>query len=124
MPGVADGLGPLALLGLDLLRGEARSLPTDGWGPYAPWVRPLVLERDGDRPGARAALDRLPDPPPGLLLEALWCVVAQASHESGHGPGLERARAALAPARDEVAGAGSGLLTFGPVADRLAPPTG
>ncbi|WP_222843926.1 hypothetical protein [Cellulosimicrobium sp. CUA-896] len=124
MPGVVDGLLPLALLGLDLVRGRARPLPTDGWGPYAPWVRPLVRVRTGDRPGARAALDRLPDPPPGLLLEALWCVVAQAATEAGHAGARTRARTALAPARHEVAGAGSGLVTFGPVADRLDPAVG
>lgn len=122
MPGVAAGLLPLALLGLDLVRDDLRPLPEDGWGPYAGWVRPLALARSGDRDGAVAALDALVAPPPGLLLEALWCVVAQAALETGHEPALDRARTALGPARDEVAGAGSGLLTYGPVAawlDRL-----
>ncbi|WP_069388024.1 BTAD domain-containing putative transcriptional regulator, partial [Cellulosimicrobium cellulans] len=124
MPGVADGLLPLALLGLDLVRGDVRALPADGWGPYAAWVRPLVLARAGDRAGARSALDRLAGPPPGLLLEALWCVVAQAALETEHETALGRARAALEPAPLEIAGAGSGLLTLGPVArwlDRPAP---
>lgn len=122
MPGVADGLLPLALLGLDLVRGHVRPLAADGWGPHAAWVRPLVLARAGDLAGARSTLDRLVDPPPGLLLEALWCVVAQAALETGHEPALRRARATLGPARDEVAGAGSGLLTLGPVARWLDGP--
>lgn len=116
MPGVAEGLLPLALLGLGLVRGETGRLPEDGWGPYLAWTHPLVRARSGDRAGARDALDRLPDPPPGLLVEALWCVVAQAALETGHDAALARARAALEPARHEVAGAGSGLLTVGPVA--------
>ncbi|MET4610085.1 DNA-binding SARP family transcriptional activator [Rhodococcus sp. PvR044] len=120
MPGVADGLLPLALLGLDMIRGRTTEVATDGWGPYAPWVRPLAVARGGDPDSAWTLLDGLADPPPGLLLEALWCVVAQAALETGHDGAADRARAALAPARDEVAGAGSGMLTFGPVADWLA----
>ncbi|WP_454043447.1 BTAD domain-containing putative transcriptional regulator [Cellulosimicrobium sp. Marseille-Q8652] len=119
MPGVADGLLPLALLGLDLVRGRAEPLPADGWGPYDAWVHPLVLARAGDLPRARRELDGLADPPPGLLLESLWCVVAQAAIETGHDGAATRATEALAPADDEIAGAGSGTLTFGPVADWL-----
>ena len=77
MPGLERGLLPLALLCLRLTDGPAvppheRATDAD-WGPYEPWIRPLVLW-----PGRRAeparALRALPDPPRDLLFEALWCL--------------------------------------------------
>ena len=59
-----------------------------------------------------------PDPPPGLLLEALWCLTAHAARHSNDNEPLARAQAALAPAATEQA-AGSGLPTLGPVTDYL-----
>jgi len=124
MPGVERGLLPLALLCLDVWHGEpARFDDGTDWGPYAPWARPLVLLAR-DRPAeAAAALRSIPQPPRDLLFEALWCLTARAAVTVGDRAIMARARAELAPAADEVAGAGSGMLTAGPVAhhlDRLA----
>ncbi|MGQ4510904.1 BTAD domain-containing putative transcriptional regulator [Streptomyces sp. DW26H14] len=118
MPGLEHGLLPLALLSLRVSRGLPA--PTDvedvAWGPYAPWARPLVLLARGDGPGrARTALRALPDPPGDLLTEAMWCLAVRAAVDTEDRPTLLRARAALTPATGELAGAGSGLLTLGPV---------
>ncbi|MEU2332663.1 BTAD domain-containing putative transcriptional regulator [Streptomyces sp. NPDC013172] len=124
MPGVRDGLLPLALLGARLARSphgirEAVE-PGADWGPYLPWVRPaLVLVADGAR-AARDALHALPEPPADLVQEALWCVVAAVALELGDRPTLRRCRDRLHPAAGQLAGAGSGLLTAGPVDSWLA----
>ncbi|SCL29269.1 AfsR/SARP family transcriptional regulator [Micromonospora inyonensis] len=124
MPGVERGLLPLALLCLRVWRGGPAAFDDDtDWGPYAPWVRPLVLLAR-DRPAdAAAALRQSPDPPRDLLFEALWCLTAQAAITLNDRATMKRAHAELAPAADELAGAGSGVLTVGPVShhlDRLA----
>ncbi|RLL68626.1 AfsR/SARP family transcriptional regulator [Streptomyces sp. Z26] len=124
MPGLSHGLLPLALLCLRLRRGlpaptgEPPGGPA-GWGPYAPWARPLVLLARGHRTAAAAALRALPEPPRDLLYEAMWCLAVRAARELGDEVTLRRAYAELAPAAGEFAGAGSGLLTLGPVADHL-----
>lgn len=152
MPGLAEGLLPLAVLALRVGHG----LPVDGgrgasggapgpvtsgaaavkaaahgarrntaaedssrWGPYAPWARPHLLLARGADADAAAAVRRIPDPPPGLLAEALWILAGRAAISVGDRRVAERARAALAPAADEVS-AGSGVLTAGPVGDHLA----
>ena len=120
MPGVRRGLLPLAVLGLRVLHGRpAPADPRTDWGPYAPWARPLVLLAEDRRDDAAAALRSLPDPPHDHLLEALWCLAAHAAVELGDSETMERAHAALLPAADEIAGAGSGLLTLGPVSRYL-----
>ncbi|NJP68935.1 AfsR/SARP family transcriptional regulator, partial [Streptomyces sp. ventii] len=44
MPGVADGLLPLALLGVDVLHHrDPRCTGEEEWGPHAPWAAPLLL---------------------------------------------------------------------------------
>ncbi|GDY44715.1 BTAD domain-containing putative transcriptional regulator [Streptomyces antimycoticus] len=121
MPGLAHGLLPLALLSLRVERG--RPAPTDAdldWGPYAPWARPLVMLAQDHRTEAAAALRTVPEPPRDLLLEALWCLTGRAAIAVGDRETMARARAALAPAAAELAGAGSGLLTLGPVSRHLA----
>ncbi|WPB91535.1 BTAD domain-containing putative transcriptional regulator [Streptomyces malaysiensis] len=121
MPGLERGLLPLALLCLRVERG--RPAPTDpelDWGPYAPWARPLVLLARDRRAEAAAALRTVPEPPRDLLLEALWCLTGRAAIALGDGETMARARTALAPAAAELAGAGSGLLTLGPVSRHLA----
>ncbi|MDG4786973.1 BTAD domain-containing putative transcriptional regulator [Micromonospora sp. WMMD1102] len=120
MPGVERGLLPLALLCLQVWHGR----PADpdehpDWGPYAPWARPLVLLAQGRPADAAGALRQSPEPPPDLLFEALWCLTGQAAIMLEDRPVLERAHAALAPAAHELAGAGSGMLTAGPVAQHL-----
>ncbi|MDG4780264.1 BTAD domain-containing putative transcriptional regulator [Micromonospora sp. WMMD961] len=139
MPGLTRGLLPLALLGLRLAeavdddrpRSEAdgldRPVPSlDGadwadvdWGPHEPWVRPLLLLADDDRVAAAAAVRALPDGPHDLLREVRLCLVGQAARALGDRPTMQRVYAELLPAAEEVA-AGSGVLTFGPVAGHLA----
>ncbi len=118
MPGLQEGLLALALACHHVRHGLP--VPDADYGPYEPWARPLVLVSQ-DRPSrsSAAALQVTPEPPPGLLLEALWCLTAHAAKALDHQQLLARARAALAPAATEQAGAGSGLLTLGPVADYL-----
>lgn len=89
MPGLSDGLLPLALAAHAVRHGEP------------------VPETYARR-----------SPAPGLLLEAQWALIAHAARKSGDAELLEQAREALRPAADEHA-AGSGLLTLGPVADYL-----
>ncbi|MFE7571023.1 BTAD domain-containing putative transcriptional regulator [Streptomyces sp. NPDC057539] len=120
MPGLERGLLPLALLSLRVRHG--RPAPTDDridWGPYASWVRPLVLLAQDRRDAAGAALREVPDPPPDLLLEALWCLTARAAITLGDRETIRRAYSGLTPAATELAGAGSGLLSLGPVARYL-----
>ncbi|WP_231157752.1 AfsR/SARP family transcriptional regulator [Streptomyces sp. CNZ748] len=121
MPGLHRGLLPLALLGLRLLHGRpAPAGPRLDWGPYRPWAEPLLLLDAGRTDEARAALAAAPAPPPDHLQEALWCLTARAAARLGDRTTAARAAAALAPARQEHAGAASGLLTLGPVAPYLA----
>ncbi|MEU9184764.1 BTAD domain-containing putative transcriptional regulator [Streptomyces sp. NPDC048484] len=122
MPGLARGLLPLALLCLRLTHG----LPPDpdpapdpdpraDWGPYRPWAEPFMLLAAGRRTEARTALRDLPEPPRDLLYEACCALEAEAARRLDDRTALERARRRLRPAAAELAGAGSGLLTLGPV---------
>ncbi|MEU4658920.1 BTAD domain-containing putative transcriptional regulator [Streptomyces sp. NPDC023723] len=121
MPGLERGLLPLALLGLRLSRGLPPEVDRRAdWGPYRPWAEPFALLAEGGRDAARAALHRLPEPPPDLLYEALCCAEAALARALGDRPALRRAQDRLLPASGELAGAGSGVLTFGPVDDWLA----
>ncbi|MEU4183962.1 SARP family transcriptional regulator, partial [Micrococcus luteus] len=114
MPGLTEGLLPLALAAQALRHNQ--SIPQADYGPHTPWVLPLLLKNPDE---ATAALQAAPDPPPGLLLEAHWALIAHAARELGEGRILERAQTALAPASAELAGATSGLLTLGPVSSYL-----
>jgi hypothetical protein len=120
MPGVEQGLLPLALLCLRVWRRELADFPSGtDWGPYEAWARPwLSLARN--RPGqAKNALGCCPAPPRGLLSEALWCLTARAAVILGDRTLASQAYDALLPAAGEIAGAGSGMLTAGPVSDYL-----
>ncbi|MGN9837276.1 BTAD domain-containing putative transcriptional regulator [Nonomuraea sp. H19] len=120
MPGLERGLLPLALLCLRLRHGRpAKADERTDWGPYEPWTRPLVLLAQDRRSEVTAALHRLPDPPRDLLFEAVWCLAARAAIAVGDEETMARAHSELAPAAAELAGAGSGLLTLGPVAEHL-----
>ncbi|MEU9645414.1 BTAD domain-containing putative transcriptional regulator [Streptomyces sp. NPDC048188] len=116
MPGLERGLLPLALLGLRLAHGRpVRVDPDADWGPYRPWAEPFALLAAGRDTEARGALRALPEPPPDLLYEALCCAEAALALRLGDRPALRRTYDRLLPASGELAGAGSGLLTFGPV---------
>ncbi|MFE1836005.1 BTAD domain-containing putative transcriptional regulator [Streptomyces sviceus] len=120
MPGLEHGLLPLALLCLRLHHGlPVTADPHTDWGPYEPWVRPLLLLAEGRDRDAVRLLAEVPSPPGDLLCEALWCLLARAAIQVGDRALMRRARSALEPARGELAGAASGLLTAGPVADHL-----
>ena len=121
MPGLHRGLLPLALLGLRLLHG--RPAPTDprlDWGPNLPWVAPLLLLAEDRTDEARDVLAAAPAPPRDHLQEALWCLTAHAAARLGEPEIAARAANALYDARDEDAGAASGMLTLGPVRRYLA----
>ncbi|MET9561414.1 AfsR/SARP family transcriptional regulator [Streptomyces tauricus] len=134
MPGLERGLLPLALLCLRVTHGhpvdpapepEPEPEPEPGpgpgqdprpdWGPYRPWAEPFTLLEAGRRTEARTALRALPEPPHDLLYEACCALEAEAARRLGERAALERARDRLRPAAAELAGAGSGLLTLGPV---------
>jgi DNA-binding SARP family transcriptional activator len=119
MPGVEHGLLDLALVCLRLRRGMPPG-PVDDPGPYEPWIRPHLLLADGRTAEAVAAVRALPEPPPDHLLEVLWCLAGRAALAAGVPETTGRAERALAPAAEEIAGAGSGMLTFGPVREHLA----
>ena len=137
MPGMEEGLLPLALLSLRLRMpaGEASSRVKGpslqhelrdvgeweswNWGPYEPWTRPLLLLSAGRRDEAATALSTLPESPHDLLREARLCLTARAALALGDHTTMEYVYAQLLPAADELAGAGSGVLTLGPVAQYL-----
>ncbi|WP_433357461.1 BTAD domain-containing putative transcriptional regulator [Micromonospora saelicesensis] len=139
MPGLTQGLLPLALLGLRLADTIGADRPTIGlgagdrlttglgaadwtdldWGPHEPWVRPLLLLAADDRDAAAAALRALPEVPHDLLREVRLCLVGRAARALDDRATMTRVHAELLPAADELA-AGSGVLTVGPVAGHLA----
>ncbi|MEU2422242.1 BTAD domain-containing putative transcriptional regulator [Streptomyces sp. NPDC007851] len=137
MPGLTRGAAVLVAL-VPVMRDDALPDPDDfahlDPGPYRPWLDPLLLAASGATQQARRALTEVPRPPHDLLQEAWWCVLARAAASVGHLPVLRRTRAELTPAAAELAGAGSGLISFGPVAHHLrtadaaltayAPPSG
>lgn len=119
MPGLERGLPALAPLCVRVQRGLPAPAAERDWGPYEPWARPLVLLAQARGDEAAAALRAAPTPPRDLLQEALWCLHARAAIALGDRAAIERAHDALAPAHAELAGAGSGLLTLGPVSAQL-----
>ncbi|MFI9383217.1 BTAD domain-containing putative transcriptional regulator [Kutzneria sp. NPDC052558] len=115
MPGVEQGLLPLALFSLD-----QQADPDADWGPYRPWIEPFFLLDNGDRTAARDALHAAPEPPADLMYELLCCLQIIAARAVDDRPLLATLRARVAPAATELAGAGSGLVTLGPVAEHLS----
>ncbi|WP_158848757.1 BTAD domain-containing putative transcriptional regulator [Saccharothrix deserti] len=113
MSGLERGILPLALLGLG-------DVDDADWGPYEPWARPIVLLAQGKRDEAATAARAVPDSPHDLLFEARTCLHAMIAIELDDRPTMERLYTRLLPAAEELAGAGSGLLTFGPTAHHLA----
>ncbi|MEV4628152.1 BTAD domain-containing putative transcriptional regulator [Micromonospora sp. NPDC049523] len=121
MPGMAQGLLPLALLSLDLRKPvpDGTGWPDRDWGPYEPWVLPLTLLAAGRREEAAVALSLVPESPRDLLLEARLCLVARAALALDDRTMITSVYRGLLPAAGELAGAGSGVLSFGPVAGYL-----
>lgn len=125
MPGVQRGLLPLALLCLRLSSGSsARDAaehvdPEQDWGPYRPWIMPFVALRENRDPDARAALRALPEAPADLVYEARICLEAAVALAIGDRKTLRQSHTRLLPAAAELAGAGSGMITLGPVRDWL-----
>jgi hypothetical protein len=117
MPGMEPGLLPLALLALR--EPTAAEWSTWDFGPYEPWVRPLALATGGHTDAAAEALRRQPESPHDLLREARLCLTARAAIALGDRAATRRVHDELLPAAGELAGAGSGVLTFGPVAGVL-----
>jgi hypothetical protein len=113
MPGVEDGLRGLAALA----RGDSAAGPL---GPYEPWARPWLLLREGRTAEAAQALAEAPESPHDLLLEARLALLARAAVALGDRAACARLHEALLPAAGQLAGAGSGVLSFGPVDDLLA----
>ncbi|MEV6847553.1 hypothetical protein AB0M88_29460, partial [Actinoplanes sp. NPDC051411] len=93
MPGLTDGLLPLAL--------HTAGEPGQNCGPYEPWVRGIPVS-----------------PPRDPMAEVLWCLAARAAVERGDRAAAAKARAALRPAAGEYAA--NGLVNMGPIRDVLA----
>ncbi|TDD04314.1 SARP family transcriptional regulator, partial [Nonomuraea deserti] len=119
MPGMEAGILPLALLCLDASTTTPAGVSAADHGPYESWARPLALLARGERGQAIAAARAVPGSPRDLLFEARTCLHALAAIEAGDRPAMERLYTRLLPAEGELAGAGSGLLTLGPVAHFL-----
>jgi hypothetical protein len=106
MPGLSGGLLALALLTVRLRHGRpAPSDPALDFGPYETWTA-----NDGS----------LPDPPPDHLQELMWCLIAETAIARSDRDLAHRARTALECAADELGGAGSGLISLGPISETLA----
>ncbi len=108
MPGLQGGLEALAVLTVRLRAGQPLDQNAD-YGPYEPWVLPLLTGQ---------GLDDAPDPPKDLMQELLWTLLAEAALAQGNKPAITRALEALTPAAAEQT-AGSGLITLGPAAEVL-----
>ncbi|MDI9887523.1 BTAD domain-containing putative transcriptional regulator [Streptomyces sp. HNM0645] len=116
MPGVEAGVFPLALLSLRMR--HHRPAPTDpdlDWGPYRPWVQPLLDLARGNLAAARHAADALPTPPADHLYDALWAVNAHTATLLHDESLAAQAHDALSPLRGEIAGGTTAMITFGPV---------
>lgn len=100
MPGMSDGLLGLALL-CDAVQRGVPPRPAE-YGGYEPWCRP------GTAP--------IPPSPRDLLFEARTCLHALTAIRRDDRETMAHLYAELLPAADELAGAGSGVLTLRPVA--------
>jgi DNA-binding SARP family transcriptional activator len=112
MSGLDNGILPFALLCYRVQRSE--NLDVDArFGSYESWCRPVASLAAG-RP-----MDTVPASPRDLLYEARTCLHAIVAIGLVDRPTMARLYAELLPAADELAGAGSGLLTLRPVAHYL-----
>ncbi|RSM76906.1 SARP family transcriptional regulator [Amycolatopsis sp. WAC 01375] len=104
MSGVDNGILALALFCDRIQRGMPPEAREESYGAYESWCRPVLP---------------IPDSPRDLLYEARTCLAAVVAIELGDRTAMERLYAGLLPAEDEIAGAGSGMLTLRPVAHYL-----
>jgi hypothetical protein len=121
MPGVETGIFPLALLSLRMR--HQRPAPTDpalDWGPYRPWVQPLLDLARGNLAAAREAAAILPTPPADHLYDSLWAVNAHTAILLQDESLATQAHDALSPLRGEIAGGTTAMISFGPVNDIVA----
>lgn len=121
MPGVSRGLEPLTRLCLALRSGgDLTAFATTDFGPNTPYVGALVTD---DRGHARDLLRTAPAPPPDHLTELRWGLLGIAADRLADRRSADQVLRALAPVRGEVLGAGTGMLSLGPVdalRDRLS----
>jgi hypothetical protein len=99
-----------------------RPAPTDpdlDWGPYRPWVQPLLDHARGNLAAARHAAATLPRPAADHLYDSLWAVTAHTAILLDDEALAAQAREALYPLRGEIAGGVTAMITFGPVDDIL-----
>ncbi|SEE36339.1 DNA-binding transcriptional activator of the SARP family [Arthrobacter alpinus] len=116
MPGFRIGLHDLAKFTAAVRAGA--ELQDGHFGPYEPWVRPLLLARTGRQKEAAMALDSLEVPPHDLMLEVSWFLIGLAAIASGNKDAGRRSYHALLPAAGERAG-GSGAVDLGPISPLL-----
>lgn len=102
MTGLDDGILAFTLFCHRLRHGRPSTV--EDYGGYDPWCRPG---------------ESIPDSPRDLLYEARTCLHARVAIERGDRAAMARLYADLLPAEGELAGAGSGLLSLGPVAKYL-----
>lgn len=119
MSGLDNGILPFTLLCHRLQLGRRDLAADERYGGYDRWCRPLGLLAEGRVAEAAALAPAIPDSPRDLLYEARTCLHAVIAIELGDRPTMARLHADLLPAADEIAGAGSGLLTLRPVAQYL-----
>lgn len=98
MPGVQAGFLPLALLSMGLPPD-----PSLDWGPYRPWAEPL-WDVTAVSPST---------PPANHYYEVLWWITARIAEQRGDEVLAEAAREALEPARGEIIGGTTAMLSFG-----------
>ncbi|WP_420847567.1 AfsR/SARP family transcriptional regulator [Nocardia cerradoensis] len=120
MPGVAAGLAPLTRLCLALRAGrDPAEFAAVDFGPNTPYVAALL------RPGhAHELLRAAPAPPPDHLAELRWALLGIAADRVADRETARHVHRALSPARGELLGAGTGMLSLGPAGvllDRWAP---
>lgn len=98
------------MAGITVAALTGRPIPAGEFGPYEPWVRPLLLNTSRMANEDRVTLDNLANPPKNLLLEVTWSLIAMATVV---------ALVALETQHAERAG-GGGAVDLGPIAPFLS----
>jgi hypothetical protein len=117
MPGVSRGLEPLTRLCLRLRSGQPLTDLADlDFGPGAPYAGPLLAD---DADTTRELLRAAPAPPPDHLAGLRWALLGEAARRAADPHTARAVRRALTPAAGELIGAGTGMLSLGPVSTLL-----